>query len=105
MALSIILTQRYVRDDDSARAKPAAQNLSWTSFLIALLTGMLMIFVTIAMGIQAVNVGTALVFALLLRIYLARLMLSKLGGYTGDCLGAVQQLSEIGFYLGLLVVW
>ena len=27
---------------------------------------------------------------------------SKLGGYTGDTLGAVQQVSEIGFYLGLL---
>ncbi len=26
----------------------------------------------------------------------------KLGGYTGDTLGAVQQVSEIGFYLGLL---
>ena len=26
----------------------------------------------------------------------------KLGGYTGDTLGAVQQASEIGFYLGLL---
>ena len=26
----------------------------------------------------------------------------KLKGYTGDTLGAVQQVSEIGFYLGLL---
>jgi adenosylcobinamide-GDP ribazoletransferase len=26
----------------------------------------------------------------------------RLGGYTGDCLGAVQQCSELGFYLGLL---
>ena len=29
---------------------------------------------------------------------------ARLGGYTGDCLGAVQQCSEIGFYLGLLVL-
>jgi adenosylcobinamide-GDP ribazoletransferase len=28
----------------------------------------------------------------------------RLGGYTGDCLGAVQQLSELGLYLGL-VAW
>jgi len=27
----------------------------------------------------------------------------KLGDYTGDCLGATQQVSEIGFYLGLLI--
>ncbi|MFO1142168.1 MAG: adenosylcobinamide-GDP ribazoletransferase [Amaricoccus sp.] len=26
----------------------------------------------------------------------------RLGGYTGDCLGATQQLSEAGFYLGML---
>ena len=26
----------------------------------------------------------------------------KLGGYTGDCLGAVQQTSELGMYLGVL---
>ena len=29
---------------------------------------------------------------------------TRLGGYTGDCLGAVQQCSEVGFYLGLLVL-
>ncbi|MEO8243639.1 MAG: adenosylcobinamide-GDP ribazoletransferase [bacterium] len=29
---------------------------------------------------------------------------SRLGGYTGDCLGAVQQCSEIGFYIGLVAV-
>ena len=28
----------------------------------------------------------------------------RLGGYTGDCLGAVQQCSEIGFYLGVLLL-
>ena len=29
---------------------------------------------------------------------------ARLGGYTGDCLGAVQQVSEIGFYLGVLAL-
>jgi adenosylcobinamide-GDP ribazoletransferase len=28
-----------------------------------------------------------------------------IGGYTGDCLGAIQQISEIVFYLGFIVVW
>jgi len=26
-----------------------------------------------------------------------------IGGYTGDCLGAMQQMTELAFYLGLLV--
>ena len=36
--------------------------------------------------------------------WLARLFLRRLGGYTGDCLGAVQQAFEVAFYLGLLAV-
>ena len=28
-----------------------------------------------------------------------------IGGYTGDCLGAIQQVSEIVLYLGTLVIW
>lgn len=34
---------------------------------------------------------------------LARMFKRRLGGYTGDCLGAVQQAAELVFYYGLLV--
>jgi len=44
----------------------------------------------------------ALAAAALAAALLARGFLSRLGGYTGDCLGAVQQVAELGFYLGLL---
>jgi adenosylcobinamide-GDP ribazoletransferase len=29
----------------------------------------------------------------------------RLGGYTGDCLGAVQQLTELAFYLVVFATW
>jgi adenosylcobinamide-GDP ribazoletransferase len=29
----------------------------------------------------------------------------RLQGFTGDCLGAAQQVSEIAFYLGLALAW
>jgi adenosylcobinamide-GDP ribazoletransferase len=32
----------------------------------------------------------------------ARYFLRRIGGYTGDCLGATQQLAELAFYLGVL---
>jgi adenosylcobinamide-GDP ribazoletransferase len=32
----------------------------------------------------------------------ARYFLRRIGGYTGDCLGATQQVCEVAFYLGLL---
>ena len=35
-------------------------------------------------------------------LWLPRLFLRRIGGYTGDCLGAVQQVSEAVFYLGFL---
>jgi adenosylcobinamide-GDP ribazoletransferase len=102
MAASLILTQRYARDDDSARARPAAQQLSRFSFAIALLTGGATLGLLCAAGADATAVLAAVLAALLLRAYLARRMQQRLGGYTGDCLGAVQQLTELAFYLGLL---
>jgi adenosylcobinamide-GDP ribazoletransferase len=36
---------------------------------------------------------------------LAKYFKKWIGGYTGDCLGAIQQVSEIVFYLGTLVIW
>ena len=43
--------------------------------------------------------------AALATLWLAAKFKRWLGGYTGDCLGATQQVSEIAFYLGLLAVW
>jgi adenosylcobinamide-GDP ribazoletransferase len=105
LAVSIMLTQTYVREDATARAKPAAQTLSRASFSIAALTGVAALVLLFAAGGNVVNIGAALISALLLRIYLGWQLHKKLGGYTGDCLGAVQQITEIGFYLGMLLSW
>lgn len=105
MAVSIMVTQQYVRAGDSARAKPVVQGLSRTSFAIALLTGLVLLALFPLAGVSIVSVISAVACALLLRIYLASQLRKKLGGYTGDCLGAVQQITEIGFYLGLLATW
>lgn len=105
MAVSIIMTQQYVRDDDTARAKSVAQGLSKASFAIAVLTGGASVALLFVAGIAWASIVSALAIALLLRIYLGWQMQKKLGGYTGDCLGAVQQITEIGFYLGLLLSW
>jgi len=101
MAVSIMLTQQYVRDDDSARAKPAAQ-LGRSSFAVALLTGIAALVPLYAAGANATAMSAAAIAALLMRAWLAWRLQQRLGGYTGDCIGAVQQLTEIAFYLGLL---
>ncbi|MFA6969815.1 MAG: adenosylcobinamide-GDP ribazoletransferase [Gallionella sp.] len=105
MAASIMLTQRYIRDDDSARAKPAAQQISHASFTIALLTGISPLVLLYAAGAHTSSLLAAVAAALLMRAYLAWRLQKRLGGYTGDCLGAVQQLTELVFYLGLLAAF
>ena len=50
------------------------------------------------------TVLAAVLAASLMRIHLGWRLQKRLGGYTGDRLGAVQQLCELAFYLGLLVV-
>ncbi|MFN3212101.1 MAG: adenosylcobinamide-GDP ribazoletransferase [Henriciella sp.] len=95
----VISTSRYVRAHGTG--KPVADGLSPAGLLIALITGVLIIA-----GWSGVAPIIALLYALvglalghvILRLFFER----KLGGYTGDTLGAVQQISEIGFYLGLL---
>ena len=47
-------------------------------------------------------VAFALVFAGGATWWLARMFKKRIGGYTGDCLGATQQFAELAFYGGLL---
>lgn len=105
MAVSLMQTQSYVRADQSARAKPAVQKLNRNSVFIAVVTGMAAMVLLFIVGASIVNITAALACTLLFRLYLGRQLYKKLGGYTGDCLGAMQQITEIGFYLGLSFSW
>ena len=96
MAVSLIYTQRYVREDDSARAKPAAQNLSLGAFACAAL------FSFVPLVWLGDGAAAAAAVAIVMRMVAANYFYRRIGGFTGDCLGAVQQVSEIGFYLGYL---
>jgi adenosylcobinamide-GDP ribazoletransferase len=41
----------------------------------------------------------------LMKIYLAKYFTKWIGGYTGDCLGATQQVTEIITLLYCLAIW
>ena len=49
-------------------------------------------------------VALAAVAPLAVREVLIRQMRRRIGGYTGDCLGAVQQLGEVAFYLAAAAI-
>jgi adenosylcobinamide-GDP ribazoletransferase len=46
----------------------------------------------------------ALLLSLLVAVFMGQYFKKRIGGYTGDCLGAVQQVTEVGFYLIVLLL-
>lgn len=101
LAAALIWRMDYVREE--GKVKPLAQQMSTFEFSIAALTALLPLLLCAAMTWLA---WQAMLAAVLLgvaaTIFLAHKFKRRIGGYTGDCLGAVQQLSEVAIYLGLL---
>jgi len=96
----LLATMDYVREDLLAKAKPLATRLSAGALVVATLFALLPLA---SLPPARSLAGCAL--AGLATVWLAAKFKRWLGGYTGDCLGATQQLSEIAFYLGLLAAW
>jgi adenosylcobinamide-GDP ribazoletransferase len=94
---TLIYALDYARDDDSSKSKPLATRLGKGELALAALFGLapcaLLPWPQVAIALTLVVVVTWLA---------ARYFVKRIGGYTGDCLGATQQLTEIAFYLGLL---
>jgi adenosylcobinamide-GDP ribazoletransferase len=95
MAASVIYRGRYVRDDESTCARSMIEGLSAPGLAFA---GLTVVPALLWLGAAAV---AGVIAAFVMRLWLARLFVRRLGGHTGDCLGAVQQLSEIAFYFGV----
>ncbi|MCX7645396.1 MAG: adenosylcobinamide-GDP ribazoletransferase [Rhodobacteraceae bacterium] len=98
-AVQVIATSTYVRDHGTG--KPVADGIGRDGLRFALLSG------AAALAPLALAAGPLAALAGLAGLALGTLAMRqaferRLGGYTGDCLGAVQQCAEAGFYLGLL---
>jgi adenosylcobinamide-GDP ribazoletransferase len=98
-AISLLYIGNYVGNAERSRAGAVAQTMSSGEFALAAAIGVIPLFWC---GQQAVVGG---IFALLMLYVLARWFIRRLGGFTGDTLGAAQQLTEMAFYLGVLVSW
>ena len=97
---ALLATMDYVRDDLLAKSRPLATRISNGEMLVALL------FAAVALAwLPSEKALAGCVLAALATLWLAAKFRQWLGGYTGDCLGATQQVSELAFYLGLLAVW
>jgi adenosylcobinamide-GDP ribazoletransferase len=89
-----MFTQSYVKTE--GKSKPLATQLNVTELIIATFFGLLPMML-LEMKFLAALVPVAMVW-----LWFSAKIKARIGGYTGDCLGAMQQLTEIAFYVGLL---
>lgn len=93
-AVLVMFTQSYVKTE--GKSKPLATQLSLRELVIATFFGLLPMML-LEMKFLAALVPVAIVW-----LWFSAKIKTRIGGYTGDCLGAMQQLTEIAFYIGLL---
>lgn len=99
MAVSIMQQYEYVQDPDTSKSKPLADRKLTIKELVIAITGSLITFIFL----PAIFL-IALIPVLVVRWYAGRYFKKWIGGYTGDCLGATQQICEIAFYISVLLL-
>jgi adenosylcobinamide-GDP ribazoletransferase len=103
-ACVVLYALPYVRDDDTAKSKPLAQSMCRSELAFALCMGVVPLFIAAflhadwALQALAAAVAVACVTALM-----ARRMQRRIGGFTGDALGAVEQTAEVAVLLAFAV--
>lgn len=95
---TILFTHAYVREDADAKAKPLATQLGVGALVVATVIG-----VAPMLALPG-RCGWALLVVVSVRWGMARWFTHRIGGYTGDCLGAVQQVGEVAFYLTVVAL-
>ncbi|MDA3929745.1 MAG: adenosylcobinamide-GDP ribazoletransferase [Prolixibacteraceae bacterium] len=99
MPVLVIFTSNYVRDDMTSKIKPIGKKGSNADLVTAITLGAgLLFFFPWIFSISVI--ALLLLITFLFRKYITK----KIGGYTGDCLGALQQISEVAFYLLFLIL-
>lgn len=101
-AIQISYLIPYVREDEKSKAKPIAKKHSKTNIVLTIIFGLLPILV--------MTFWTPWVLLLLLPLpiiiwYFSKYFTKWLGGYTGDCLGAVEQITEVVIFSCFTILW
>jgi adenosylcobinamide-GDP ribazoletransferase len=116
--LLLIRLLPHVGDAAGSKSKPLADQITLPALLAALVwcLAALVLVVYVQGRWQLVvplplnpQLGAALLGALavsaLAFVWMGRWFAMRLQGFTGDCLGATQQICELAFYLGFLLGW
>jgi adenosylcobinamide-GDP ribazoletransferase len=103
MPVFVIYMQPYARDTDS-KVKPVAEKPPFWVLAMAVAFGVVPLF-GLALHLEQPLLLTVIIILGLVTVAMTRYLKKWIGGYTGDCLGAIQQVCEIVFYLFLVVLW
>ena len=103
-AATIIFTHEYVREDEKSKAKPVAKSFSTTNVLVSSFLGLIPVLGLVWVTKDFLYLGL-IPMVYLLKMYLASWFKKKIGGYTGDCLGAAQQICEVFIYFLFALHW
>ncbi|MBM3917765.1 MAG: adenosylcobinamide-GDP ribazoletransferase [Sphingomonadales bacterium] len=101
-AINIVFTSHYSREDEGSKAKPLAKAHSIKEIFGAYLFGLIPLLV---MCIFQWPFCLVILPLFLLFFYSKRYFNKWIDGYTGDCLGAVEQMAECVCLLTFLVLW
>lgn len=97
----VIERYEYVQDIDLSKIKPITdRRLSRQDLLTSSLITIAVLLVLALQALLATLCSIAIAF--LVAHLFARYSYHRIGGYTGDILGAIQQLAELAFYLSFL---
>lgn len=100
LPLVMIRLLPHVGDTATSKSKPLAGQIASSGLLIAFAWcfGALALA---SLALSAINLFVACSFSVVALLAMLRFFKRRLQGFTGDCLGATQQVCEIAFYLGL----
>lgn len=98
MPVLIIFFSEYARADATSKTKPVGKKGKPVDLLMALFFGVAFLSFLPVLFVAAI-IPVLLLTTFLFRRYITK----KLGGYTGDCLGALQQIAEVEIYIGLVI--
>jgi adenosylcobinamide-GDP ribazoletransferase len=99
-AVTMIFTHEYAREDATSKIKPIAKKLTITNLLISAIW-----LIPAFLLFQNYWFLLVIIPVYLMKMYLAKYFTKWVGGYTGDCLGATQQVTEVITLLFCLGLW
>lgn len=100
VATLLLYTHEYVRDIDTAKIKPTTKQMSTKSLVISGIFGITPLFF-----FQKGVIFLTFIPLYLVYWYMGRFFKRWIGGQTGDCAGALQQVAEIVYYISILILW